>query len=61
MLVNKFDSKMDIGYFIEYCKIYRSYLKSLEQDHEPDEIKTQMRYYRKIMHNKADLYKWEHP
>ena len=56
-----FDRKMDVGYFIEYAKTYREYIRSLELDHEPEEIEQQMKYYKRIMHNKADIRKWAHP
>ena len=59
--VSTFDRKMDIGYFIEYSKIYRDYFKRLELDHEQDEIESQMLCYGKIIHDKADMFKWEHP
>ena len=52
---------MNIGYFVEYSTLYRGYLAGLEPDHEPDEIAVQMRYYRKVIRNKAEISKWAHP
>ena len=58
---SSFRDRMNIGYFVEYSTLYRGYLAGLERDHEPDEIAVQMRYYGKVIRNKADICKWAHP
>lgn len=60
-LSSSFRDRMNIGYFIEYSTKYRGYLDGLKLDHEPDEIAVQMRCYRKVIRNKAEISKWAHP